>query len=1207
MEEQLQQAVYNYLAPSSTTFSASDYPNAAAASHHDSQDHQHQSTTLLNKKKKKSTAEVAPQHSEAAAPPAAKKDDRDWYEKNAQKWTEQADTVEWEFPTPFSLVPGEDKPPEKKSKKQSGKKEVKADKKKQSGKKEDEADKDEAWWADQSWLEALYNYSYATWDKDNAEGTSAAKDLFHATAEGLPSHYSEAYFLGAAGGGGADEDYNFAAEDVERLLAAVSSATEREKKTKKEPTSKNKNKASDCSAPDMKNHHLLAAQMEQVSKAKSAPEQGLLHQLPSGTLEDQHYSTKTKTALQQQADQTPATVASSSAPARVDDVVKAKEQYKSAIVHPSASPTLDFMTLTPPPMPPPKRPPPPLPPPLPLLLPTAVETTAAAAQRACFPGTTSSSSCSASSSSCTTMGETRTTFTAGAGAQNYTKGGAAVASKETTSKAAPSSCSSSTVSAGKSNQPTAFAPPSAAQTLSNANKADVLHKGGMNKKGAGAAQAAKPKTTPVIPHPELGENIQNSSNAAKKMKKQIKYPPPCDLDEDPEPDEILMSLNKIDEEEYPSLSAALVTKVPKKQQHLVKKTAVAKPILKRTSKPDDQEVDLLHDAEKGPTSTGEQQRGGHVVGAVAVVPVVSSQTQQDKKPTSGRGQHGQGKIVLQFNASPKYPDPQVRTKNGGGGTNIKCSYTTTAATSAASSSSSSEQSGDDEEEDDEEDSEEKRGIFTEYDPVTGEMKKVRYSTVVRESPKVFPAEEPDAYWSDDEGLTLVPQVLKPKKSLLLDFINLESKVDEEGETDFGQFQSFFREWLEEKELFEENEIESRPLDDLLDLMAEEEIGEDDIVREVLKDLDGVLTKRCKTLETVQRRDVRPEQKTWVCQPCLYLPPKDQWIDLDAHPEAWQLLSTVRIGTPQQIHDAIRRCKKLSIGLIRDKRGRCVMHYAAQKGNVAALEYFGPLANALDREGWAPLHYAAYFGNRVSCDRLVQLGADIDMPCLPNGKTPFDYAEDSFMKCTMTTLALNGANSMKARRIAHAFIETLSVTYRKKLMADQLRVNAATAAAGSGIFGTAPQKPKEGAPEDQSLSLVELALGEEAPAHRAQPAVLAGNSRPQDHHQTTGGKNNLQHSRGNKQQAHNYHWNHHGQQHKTAQHHHSGTTTAVPTGGGGKHYGNSKQGGGGGKNHAQGAAGGNNKGTHNYSSAAGGAGGNINKGGGGANKQGKSKS
>lgn len=146
--------------------------------------------------------------------------------------------------------------------------------------------------------------------------------------------------------------------------------------------------------------------------------------------------------------------------------------------------------------------------------------------------------------------------------------------------------------------------------------------------------------------------------------------------------------------------------------------------------------------------------------------------------------------------------------------------------------------------------------------------------------------------------------------------------------------------------------------------------------------------------------VRPSEKQWKCEPCLYLPPKSEWVDLDKHPEARHLLWTVRHGTPQQVHDAVIGCGKLDISRIRDHRGRCVLHYASQKGNVSALEYFGPLANALDSEGWAPLHYAAYWGNRISCDRLVQLGADIDMLCSAHGRTAFDYAVDGQMKCTM---------------------------------------------------------------------------------------------------------------------------------------------------------------------------------------------------------------
>ena len=134
---------------------------------------------------------------------------------------------------------------------------------------------------------------------------------------------------------------------------------------------------------------------------------------------------------------------------------------------------------------------------------------------------------------------------------------------------------------------------------------------------------------------------------------------------------------------------------------------------------------------------------------------------------------------------------------------------------------------------------------------------------------------------------------------------------------------------------------------------------------------------------------------------------------------------------------MQRCSTLDISRIRDHRGRCVMHYAAQKGNVAALEYFGPLANALCCEGWSPLHYAAYFGNRITCERLIQLGADIDLPCEAYGRTAYDYAADGEMKCTKIALALAGADSEKARKVAHDYIESLSGAYRKKMRMSQL--------------------------------------------------------------------------------------------------------------------------------------------------------------------------
>eukprot|EP00392_Amoebophrya_sp_AT5.2_P010077 g10130.t1 len=272
--------------------------------------------------------------------------------------------------------------------------------------------------------------------------------------------------------------------------------------------------------------------------------------------------------------------------------------------------------------------------------------------------------------------------------------------------------------------------------------------------------------------------------------------------------------------------------------------------------------------------------------------------------------------------------------------------------------------------------------------------------------------------------------------MLTDLLNLDEKTDTRDVSDFEHFQGFFREWLEEKQLFAAGKIESRPLQRLIELMSMEAIDQDDTLRESLKELDNVLTRRCRSLDIVRQRDVRAKEKTWVCEPCLYLPPRSQWIHADENEAAWNLLDMVRNGTPQEIHMAVQRCGSMDIALIRDKRGRCVMHFAAQKGNVAALEYFGPLANALDSEGYAPLHYAAYFGHRITCDRLIQLGADVDLICGPNGRTAFDYAEDGLMKCTMISLALNGADSPKARALAQRYIESLSGSYRKKWAAAQ---------------------------------------------------------------------------------------------------------------------------------------------------------------------------
>ncbi len=116
----------------------------------------------------------------------------------------------------------------------------------------------------------------------------------------------------------------------------------------------------------------------------------------------------------------------------------------------------------------------------------------------------------------------------------------------------------------------------------------------------------------------------------------------------------------------------------------------------------------------------------------------------------------------------------------------------------------------------------------------------------------------------------------------------------------------------------------------------------------------------------------------MCEPCLYLPEREKWLDMKKYPEGEKLLTMARQGNPREIHQMVNKMGNIDISMVRDNKGRTVMHYAAQTGNVAALEYFGPLANALDAQGYAPIHYAAWFGQRITCDRLVQLGADINM-------------------------------------------------------------------------------------------------------------------------------------------------------------------------------------------------------------------------------------
>lgn len=75
---------------------------------------------------------------------------------------------------------------------------------------------------------------------------------------------------------------------------------------------------------------------------------------------------------------------------------------------------------------------------------------------------------------------------------------------------------------------------------------------------------------------------------------------------------------------------------------------------------------------------------------------------------------------------------------------------------------------------------------------------------------------------------------------------------------------------------------------------------------------------------------------------------------DSSPESHASL-LASFPRPLQVHDAVLACgkTKINISRIRDERGRSVMHYAVQRGNVSALEYFAPLANSLCSEGWSP--------------------------------------------------------------------------------------------------------------------------------------------------------------------------------------------------------------------------------------------------------------
>lgn len=52
-----------------------------------------------------------------------------------------------------------------------------------------------------------------------------------------------------------------------------------------------------------------------------------------------------------------------------------------------------------------------------------------------------------------------------------------------------------------------------------------------------------------------------------------------------------------------------------------------------------------------------------------------------------------------------------------------------------------------------------------------------------------------------------------------------------------------------------------------------------------------------------------------------------------------------------------------------------------------------------------------------------------------GKSPFDYAKEGQMKCTMISLALNGANQPEAEGLCERYIESLSGKAKAKVLAE----------------------------------------------------------------------------------------------------------------------------------------------------------------------------
>eukprot|EP00397_Hematodinium_sp_SG-2012_P050764 GEMP01059169.1.p1 GENE.GEMP01059169.1~~GEMP01059169.1.p1 ORF type:complete len:312 (+),score=67.23 GEMP01059169.1:124-1059(+) len=136
---------------------------------------------------------------------------------------------------------------------------------------------------------------------------------------------------------------------------------------------------------------------------------------------------------------------------------------------------------------------------------------------------------------------------------------------------------------------------------------------------------------------------------------------------------------------------------------------------------------------------------------------------------------------------------------------------------------------------------------------------------------------------------------------------------------------------------------------------------------------------------------------------------DTWTPVESVEGAYELFNQCRRGKPVDIKRCLKELGPEPIDLcrVRDKRGRSAMHYVAIGGNHEVVDYFLPLINSRDREGWTPMHHAAWLGHRATVEQLEKFGAFVEARD-DEGRTPFHYAKTAGMKHTAFALVRIGA-------------------------------------------------------------------------------------------------------------------------------------------------------------------------------------------------------